>query len=351
VTFTSSSLGTHVAEPFSYEKNNWGFDAYYRFDRNNRIGGGYDYLDTEREGRFDFDRTKDKRLFLEYKNTMLDDFSGRLKYTRLERSSSFLLGNSGTGTTDPNYENRYVTAFDLSNVDQDQLKLTLDWTPAPNFDIGFEGIVKNNKYKENVLGRLKDDRSEVYVSASYGEPGGPRFTIFGDAEKVKYDSTHRIIGTGTATGAYEPASPPTATNYNWSGTITDKNWAAGVALDWPVSTKFVLKASAIFYKTDGYVDLALQEGVPASVVRPVPIGEWDDSKRTSFNIKGVYAINKAWTFTGGYAFEKYEYTDSQYNGYRNTIPAANRADSYLDGVYANPQYKVNIFYGLVTYRF
>jgi hypothetical protein len=62
VTFSSSSLGTYVAEPFSYEKNNWGFDAYYRFNRGNRFGGGYDYLDTKREGRDDFDRTKDKRL-------------------------------------------------------------------------------------------------------------------------------------------------------------------------------------------------------------------------------------------------------------------------------------------------
>jgi hypothetical protein len=352
VLFNSTQLPSNSSnEPFSYKKDNYGFDIYFRLDRGNRIGGGYDYLDTKREGRFDYDRTKDKRLFLEYKNSMFDDFGGRLKYTRLERDSNFLLANSGTGTTDPNYENRYVTAFDLSNVNQDQLKLTLDWTPAPNFDIGFEGIVKNNKYKENVLGRLKDDRSEVYVSASYGEPGGPRFTVFGDAEKVKYDSTHRIIGSGTTNGAYEPATPPTSSNYNWSGTITDKNWAAGVAFDWPVSTKFVLKASAIFYKTDGYVDLALQEGVPASVVRPVPVGEWDDSKRTSFNIKGVYEINKAWTFTGGYAFEKYEYTDLQFNGYRYTVPASSRQDSYLDGVYANPQYKVNIFYGLVTYRF
>jgi hypothetical protein len=87
------------------------------------------------------------------------------------------------------------------------------------------------------------------------------------------------------------------------------------------------------------------------VVRPVPIGEWDDSKRTSFNIKGVYLISKAWTFTGGYAFEKYEYTDSQYTGYRNTVPSSSRQDSYLDGVYANPQYKTNIVYGMVTYRF
>ena len=42
---------------------------------------------------------------------------------------------------------------------------------------------------------------------------------------------------------------------------------------------------------------------------------------------------------------------ARYDGYRYTIPAASRQDSYLSGVYANPQYNVNFIYGLVTYRF
>jgi len=352
VEFLSPSFfGNYSSESFSYEKNNWGFDAYWRMDRGNRFGGGYDYLDTKREGRFDFDRTKDKRLFLEYKNSMFDQVSGRLKYTRLDRDSNFLLANDGTGTTDPNYENRYVTAFDLSDVKQDQWKLTLDFVPMDNLDIGFEGTIKKNKYDKNVLGRLNDDRREVYLSASYGLPGSVRVTVFGDNEEAKYDSTHRIIGTGTTTGAYEPSSPPNASNYNWTGKITDKSWAAGVAVDWPATEKLTVKASAIYYKTDGMVDLSLQEGVPASVVRPVPVGTWDDSRRTSFTIKGEYAFSKRWTFTGGYAYEKWEYSDAQYDGYRYTIPASSNQNSYLNGTYAFQDYKANIIYGLVSYRF
>jgi len=49
VTFTAPAAT--VREGMSYEKNNWGFDAYYRLDRANRLGVGYDYLDTDREGR------------------------------------------------------------------------------------------------------------------------------------------------------------------------------------------------------------------------------------------------------------------------------------------------------------
>jgi MtrB/PioB family decaheme-associated outer membrane protein len=352
VSYNSTAIpGPFENEAFAYKKNNYGFDVYYRLSRGNRFGGGWDYLDTKREGRFDYDSSKESRWFAEWKNSTLEDLALRLKYTYLDRSSNFLLGDSGTGTTDPNYENRYVTAFDLSNVNQDQWKLTLDYSPVEFVDLSFEGISKNNKYKDNVLGRLKDDRSEVFVSAAYTVPGGIRLSVFADAEEIKYDSTHRIIGSGSTTGAYEPASPPTGSNYNWSGTIKDRNSAYGIAVDVPVSSKLVVKASAIYYKTDGSVDLALQDGVPSSVVRPAPIPTWDDTKRTSFNIKAVYALNKSWSLTGGYAYEKYEYHDTQYDGYRYTIPSSSNQNSYLDGVYAFQPYRANIFYGLATYHF
>ena len=73
--------------------------------------------------------------------------------------------------------------------------------------------------------------------------------------------------------------------------------------------------------------------------------------RSSTTIKAAYALNKTWSFTGGYAYEYYHYKDAQFDGYRNTVPSSSNQDSYLDGVYANPQYKANILYGTVTYRF
>ena len=92
-------------------------------------------------------------------------------------------------------------------------------------------------------------------------------------------------------------------------------------------------------------------GAVPTVTRPVPVTYFDDTKKASFTIKGVYAINPRWSVTAGYAYEKYEYSDEQYNGYRNTIPASSLQDSYLSNLYANPQYKANIVFGLVSYRF
>jgi MtrB/PioB family decaheme-associated outer membrane protein len=337
--------------PFSYRKQNLGFDAYYRFDRANRFGIGYDHLDTDREGRHDFDSTTDHRLFLEWRNSSLDDVGVRLKYIRLDRDAEFLHANDGTSSNDSAYLNRFVTAFDLSDVKQDQLRLTLDWTVTERLDLGFEGIVKTNKYQQNTLGRLKDDRREIYVSASYAFPNGARFTAFGDHEEIKVDSRHRIIGDNTQTGAYDPGTAPTGSNYNWDGKIKDRNWAAGLAFDWPATEKFSIQASAIYYKTDGYVDLSLQQGVPTSVTPPVPIPTWDDTKRTSLSIKGKWDFSKNLALTAGYAYEKYEYSDTQFEGYRYTISGSSNQNSYLNGVYADPRYKTNILYAIVSYRF
>jgi MtrB/PioB family decaheme-associated outer membrane protein len=346
VTYSGAAGGPFENDPFHYKKNNWGANAYYRFDRQNRLGAGYDELKTE-QNRYDYDETKDKQWWVEWKNSSLDDLSARVKYVSLSRDSNFLLGNSGTGPTDPNYINRYISAFDLSNVDQTKLKLQLDYTAMEFLDLGFEGTWKKNDFKDNVLGRTKDERNEYYVSASYGNPDTARFTVFGDWETIKIDSTHKV---GNA-APYDPNAAPTTATYNWFNKTEDKGWSYGAAVDWAATEKLMIKASYLYMKTDGSVDLQVQDGTPASVVRPVPMSSWDDTKRTQFNLKGTYAFSKAISITAGYAYEKYDYADAQYDGYRNLITAASNQNSYLDNIYAYPQYKTNIFYGWVTWKF
>lgn len=351
VTFTgTASSGTpYENEPYSYDKKNWGFDAFWRIGRTNRIGGGYDYLDAERH-RFDFDTSKEKRWFAEWKNTSIENLAARLKYTDLSRDSNFLLANDGANSNDVLYWNRFLKAYDLTDLDQKNWKLTLDWTPVDFLDLSFEGTKKDNQYRGQVLGRLNDERKEYYVSASYGNPETARATVFYDQERIEYGSRHRVVGTASAPGAYDPATAPTATNYNWEGTNKDRNYAFGISADIPATEKLKLKASVIHYKTDGSVDFTAPP-VIAAATYPQPIGAYDDTKRTTFDVKGVYTISKQWSVTAGYAYEKFSYKDAQFDGYRYVITAANRADSYLNGYMANPDYTNNIVYGMVTFKF
>jgi MtrB/PioB family decaheme-associated outer membrane protein len=349
----NSALGVFGNEPYSYDKKNWGIDAHFRLGRGHRIGAGYDYTDTERT-RFDFDATEEKRYFVEYKNSMLDSLSARVKFQRLERESNFLLGNEGANANDSNFVERFLKAYDLSNVDQDSLKVTLDFSPVDRIDLSLEAVARKNDYRDMALGRLTDDRREIYASASYLAPNGMRFTLFGDIEEIEYESRHRVIGTGTAPGAYDPSTPATATNYNWEGKVKDRNWAFGAAVEAAVSPRLKLTASAMVYKTDGSVDFASQQAI-TSATYPVNMAAYDDTKRTSFNLRATFAATKAVTLTAGYAYEKYEYSDALFDDYRYTVPGTGTtvvtATSYLNGYYRDPYYKANIVYALVTYRF
>ena len=87
----------------------------------------------------------------------------------------------------------------------------------------------------------------------------------------------------------------------------------------------------------------------------------DNTDTTRFLIKATYKVNKTWSATAGYAYEKYDYSDGQMRGYQGYypyyqyIPGTNNAlssnNSWNTGAYANPSYKNNIFWLTVTYSF
>jgi MtrB/PioB family decaheme-associated outer membrane protein len=346
--------GPCVTEIMSYKKNNLGADVGFRIGSTNRVVAGLDYVDLERD-RVDFDETKDKRASLEWRNTSLDNLSSRFKYQVMQRRSHFLEGNAGAPppTPDPLYLNRFVARFDASNVDQSLIKLLMDWIPAELWDVGFEGILKQNKYKDTVLGRTKDDRQEFYLSAGYGDIKQSRVFAFADIELVKYDSYHRNISALTDPNAYDPNSPPacvtTNCNYNWAATNKDRSFAYGVGVDWVPAERWKVKGSLISQKTAGNVDFSVQS-TPAPITPAVNIVNYDNARKVSLNLKGIYAYTKQIDLIGGYAFEKFRFDDISYNGYQYTI-GTGTSTSHLSGLGANPNYTANIGYVAATVKF
>jgi MtrB/PioB family decaheme-associated outer membrane protein len=345
---------------FEYTKNNFGLDAYWRVARGHRIGAGYEYWNVD-ENREDYDHHTDNIFFVEYKNTVLDNLVARLKYSYMQRRSNFLLGNAGVDANDPAYLSRFVGRFDLANVNQNRIKFTLDWSPAPLLDFSLEALWKDNDYKDFTIGRTKDKRDEVYASVSYGDPSKMRFTLFGDVENIKYDSFHRNVGAGSCfatppnpeagPNCFDPNNPPNSIAYNWSATNKDQNWTVGIGLDWPLMDRLLVKASVLYYKTDGSADLSSQGGFGSLL----PINDFDTSAKTSFNLKGIYDISKNWSMTAGYSYERYTYSDDRFNGYQHTIPfpgvTTNTSQSYLNGYGAFTPYRANIYYLVGTYHF
>lgn len=346
-----------------YEKQNAGVDAYWRINKGNRFGVGYDWNNIK-QNRFDFDDTTNNVFFAEWKNTSRDNLTARLKYTYNQRRSTFLLGDEGVNANDPAYLERFVRAFDLANVDQQKVKLVLDWSPTDMVGVAVEYQYKDNKYKDTALGRTKDTRNEIFANLTYGAPSSWRLTLFGDYEEVKYDSSHRYVGAGTcpsvsatppppitATNCFDPSTEPNRLAYNWSANVKTNNWLIGVGLDFPAGDKLMVTGSLLYEQTDGSSDMTAQNNYG----NPLPLPNYPNVKITSFNLKGVYTVDKNWSVTGGYAYQKYDYTDDAFTGYQNTIPypgvTNNTSQSYLNGWNANQPYNANIVYLLGTYKF
>jgi hypothetical protein len=339
---------------YGYTKHNPGFEAGYRLTPGNRLSAGYDYLHTKRN-RFDADRTGDNKVYVQWSNASLDNWTVRVKYQFLDRRSHFLTDNSGFNANDPFFLERFSRSFDVANLNQHIVKGYLDWTPLPLLDFGFEAYYKRNNYKDVTLGRLNDRRKEIYGSVSYGDPSKFRVTLFGDIEFINYDSFHRTINNDTCTAAspncFDPRVPATTAAFNWAGQVKDKNWTVELGADWPVSTKLTLKGSAMVQQTNGNVDFqseTLANGSPATLL--FPITAFDNTRHQSVWPRAVYLITRHFELTLGYSFEKYTYLDDQFTGYQYTI-GSGTTTSYLSGIYAFPNYQLHLGYGQLRYLF
>ena len=358
------NAGNVAPDIFSYDKKNFGIEVGYRLPKQTRLLVGFDYVDLDRD-RVDFDNSKDKKAYLELKTGAWDVAAIRFRAQRLQRRSHFLEGDAGTGPNDPEFLNRFVARFDVSNVDQDLLKLAIDLTPVDKLDVGVEAIYKHNDFKDTLLGRTKDHRSEIYGTVSYGDGERWRITAFGDAELIYYDSFHRNIGT-VANGPNPPAGfcttanpncfdpingPSNSGSYNWSASVNERNYALGIGGDFVVNPRIKLAASYTWQKTGGTVDLS-SPAFPAPFVPLVNIPNVDDIKIHTLNLKGTFKATRSIDVTAGYAYEKYDFDDQQFANYSYVVPGSSaNARSYLSGLYAFPNHKTNVFYAFVTFRF
>jgi MtrB/PioB family decaheme-associated outer membrane protein len=332
-TGTTTGTTTCTTELFHYKKNNLGVDLQYRFNRENKLSGGYDYANTERE-RIDFNETTDHKFYAEWKNTTFDLLGGRIKYQYLNRDSHFQLGN------DPNVFSRFLYRFDVAPLDQHLVKLVLNSDPAPFLDLGAELIYKKNQYKDVFLGRTKDDRQELYLTASYGDPKKFRITGFFDAEHTHYSSTHQQGNPGSV-----PAST-SSTVFIWNGKVHDKSHIVGIGADWPFSERLKFIGSLIWQETNGAVDFS----VVNNFVVPINSGAYDSFRKDTLNLKAVLTVEKNFDIALGYAYEKFRYADAQMDGYNyRQLTGANQ--NLLTGAYAFPNYRAHIGYLTLTYKF
>jgi hypothetical protein len=354
---TTSAASVNIAcsgDRYSYTKQNPGAEAGFRLTHQNRLSAGFDFLDVNRN-RFDTEDTTEKKVFVQWANSSLDSLTARVKYQYLRRRSHFLTDEAGYDANSPFFLERFNRSFDVSDLNQHLVKAQVDWTPIAFLDLSSEIYYKHNDYQNLVLGRTDDHRKEIFGSISYGDPEKFRVTLFGDVEFIQYNSYHRTVNAGTcpanAPNCFDPQSAPTTTAFNYGSQLKDKNWNVELGADWPLTSRLVLKGSAMVQETRGAVDFqsqTLSTQIPAALL--FPISAYDNTKRRSITPRAVYSPSQRTELTIGYSFERYEYQDDQFNGYQYTI-GSGTTTSYLSGVYAFPGYETHILYGMLRVKF
>jgi putative beta-barrel porin MtrB/PioB len=348
-------VGPYPNSLFSYTRHDYGLDAGWRINRENKLSGGLSALKIEREGREDAEKTEENRAWAEYKNSMAEGLSARLKAVYLTRKSDFNpaepVGVNPFNPATPSSVTYYFRAYDVSNMVQPQLKLVLDWSPAPLWDTSFEYGIKQGNYKDLSYGRTHDDRREYNLTVSYGDPRDVRVTALANYEIVEFDQSYH-----QGTGPF-PGGPQLAGDFDWSTKNTQINRLLGLIADWVPTERLALKASYILTTTGGGVHFNSGNTSAAGGFNGGPLVDYvtDNTRKETLNLKGDYKFDKQWTGTLGYVTEKYDYADDQMKGYQGFYPyyqyLGGNNSSWYSGAYANPSYRLTVVYMMATYKF
>jgi hypothetical protein len=335
---------------FAFKKTDYGVDVGWRLTQGQKISGGYQYLKVHRE-RDDSEETRDTKYWAEYKNSMLDSLTGRIKTIFTERTGEYNPATPVAGTATPAQVPYYFRAYDVSSFTQPQVKVVLDWTPIRFLDVGFETAYKKTDYSDLAYGRKDDQRTEYNFTVAYGDPGSFRVTALANFEDVKFNQAYH-----QGTGPF-PGGTQTAADFDWSTKNTQTNKLFGLIADWQAMSRLKLKGSYVWTKTGGGVDFTSGNTAGAGGFLGGPLVNYvtDNTTKQTLQLKGDYQVTKEWTGTVGFAYEKFDYTDDQMRGYQGYYPYYQNLNgqnqSWFSGAYANPSYKLTTIYMMAGYRF
>ena len=121
---------------------------------------------------------------------------------------------------------------------------------------------------------------------------------------------------------YDPFAPPYQrprvdhASYNWNSQTKDQTWMIGVGGDWQAMESLKFSASYLYVKNEGDATFGFQNAIVLNNPPVLPINNFDNSTQQWFNLKGIWAYNKNWSFTGGYSYAKYSHSDIATDGYQ-----------------------------------
>jgi len=303
-----TTLDGNTNVPFKYDRKTMGGNLSYALPVDTSIDLGYEWADTDRSGRSDSDGNEDDLAFVQLRNRSLDDVELRVKYEYLQRDG------------DPaNLSSPVDRAYDVADQERQRVEFGATAYLTDNLDMGVEYAWSETDFDDTTYGLTDLDHQEVYLHAGYGMEESFRLSGYVGLED---DESRMDSSSGGGYG-----------EKNESDT-----YAYGFLAEVPVTKAVMFSLGWDYSKTDGDVTFN----------RPtlLKISNDEDYTKKSLECSCSYQVNKALKLTLGYLYEKYLFSDDQWDGYTYLIPGGT-----LSGAYADQDYETNLGYLKATYQF
>lgn len=341
---TTDGTTTLTNSLFDYRKDLYGLEFGFKLPAKLLLTTAYTYTNTDRR-RDDLPKTRDNLYDVSLKWRGLDVMAVKIGYEHLGRAADF------TGVAAPEaLLQPYIRRFDAAPRLTDSYKASMEIFPSDSltFNVGYRH--RKTKYTDTILGLTDMKADQVNFDVDWQAHKRVRFFGYFDFEQRVLNQFQRQTD-GTA---LDPATSPTASNFNWTASQTQNTWGYGLGTDVVlVPGKLNLQLTHNSVRSDGTVDLTYLLGAV-----PLPVGRNQDnidlSARDSYRLnnivaKAIYPVTKATTLAATYAYEEFRYEDSQYSGYQYFVAVTQ--GGYLTGAYRDPSYRTHVGMFSVNIKF
>ncbi len=343
ITDTTQTPATFTNMLFNYRRAKYGTEFGFRLPAQFYLSANYNHSDISRE-REDIPDNRDDLFGADLKWKGLDFFAARIGYERMDRRAEFEQPSVASIET-------FIRRFDAAAKTRNTFKANLDFFPIDDLSISLGYKHRETSYSDTILGLNSDKGDEFIIDADYLINKRIRLFASFDYERVRLDQLQRQTN-----GTFDPSLPSTATAFNWTAAQKDEDYSYMVGAEiFIIPEKLTLLLQYSYLQADGSVDYTYLLGA-----NPLPVGRtqdnidlsnWDGYKLSSFLIKLSYNVTKALSVAAGYAYEKYDYNDVQYDGYTYVPAVTGTNGAYLTGAYNNPSYESHRGFITLSCRF
>ena len=344
-TLTPSVLTNPI---FDYRKIDYGAELGFRLPARLYLDTTYTHRITSRNST-DIPENDDDTYGVELRWKGTDMLAARVGYERMNRTADF------QGTSDTQSLEYYTRRFDAAPQHSDIFKAYVDLFPRDdlNFTLGYR--YRDTEYPETILGLQSNRRHEFAVDAEYAYCKRAKLYAFFDYDLIKYEQFQRQLPLGAVSG-FDPATPPTATAFNWTAKQKDETYSYTIGHDvFLIPEKLNLILQHSYLNSNGSVDYTYLLGsnpLPAGRTQDnIDLPNWDNYRLLNFLVRLEYKPKKELTIAGGYVYEKFTYNDAQYDGYLYVPATTGTNGAYLTGAYQDPSYTANVFFMTLSYQF